>query len=158
MAEKRLYTWLELALDCAELADRVRALKTEDAWEPQCILAIARGGLAPAALLANHLGLRRVVTASVLSYRGDKQQRRCRIVPPFPLGPDEREGKLRDVLIVDDVCDSGRSLHVVQRRLQVCGFYYRSVTLHYKPGAIVVPSLYMHCTKDWIVYPWETGE
>lgn len=52
-------------------------------------------------------------------------------------------------LVVDDICDSGKTLNTIQ---------YPTAVLHYKPHtSIIEPTFYAHVwgSDDWIVYPWE---
>ena len=58
----------------------------------------------------------------------------------------------RDTLIIDDICDSGKTLE------NAPGLY--NAVLHYKPHtSSVVPTLWASEVGDeWIVYPWERSD
>lgn len=54
----------------------------------------------------------------------------------------------KDTLVVDDICDTGKTL-----KRTVGGF---TATLHYKPTAIFTPDFYSkEVGTEWIIYPWE---
>ena len=55
------------------------------------------------------------------------------------------------VLIVDDICDTGKTLKIYKQLNNPI------VTIHYKQTAIVEPTFYYSLTPQdkWIVYPWE---
>ena len=58
-----------------------------------------------------------------------------------------------EVLIVDDICDSGKTL---QRYKE-----YQTAVLHHKPHtANCTPDIYavLHNSNAWIIYPWEHPE
>lgn len=50
-------------------------------------------------------------------------------------------------LVVDDICDSGKTLEGIKKH---------TATLHFRVGASVKPNFYVEEKKDeWIKYPWE---
>ena len=58
-----------------------------------------------------------------------------------------------NTLVVDDICDSGETLH------NYAGVY--TAVLHYKPHtSIFTPNIYdkAHNGDEWLYYPWETDE
>ena len=59
---------------------------------------------------------------------------------------------LRDTLVIDDICDSGKTLE------KAPGLYH--AVLHYKPHtSSFVPTLWAKEMGDeWIVYPWERSD
>ena len=62
--------------------------------------------------------------------------------------------KQEEVLIVDDICDTGKTLEYY------VNYGYPTVTLHYKEDAICKPSFFTSTIdKDtWILYPWERSD
>ena len=151
MSVKQIIRWDDVADLCHELAERL-ADRQFDA-----ILGIARGGLVPAALLAQELGLRRVLAAAVSSYEGDQRTEHLHFLE-FP--PDQAVVGRR-ILVVDDIWDSGRTAELVRRRILDAGGHPTIAVLHYKPVRSVYPDrrpdVWLRETDDWIVYPWERG-
>ena len=60
-----------------------------------------------------------------------------------------------NVLIVDDICDSGETLHKFKHESNVY-----TATIHHKQSASVEPTFWYSLVqdKDWIVYPWERDD
>jgi len=58
----------------------------------------------------------------------------------------------KKVLLVDDVADTGKTLHEIRNTF---GVFFSVATLHYKPRSIVKPNFYVEETTDWLIYPWE---
>jgi len=64
------------------------------------------------------------------------------------------------VLIVDEVWDSGTTIHAVTERVRQAGGIPTTVVLHYKPERSNVPGepdLYAVTTDRWVVYPFKAG-
>lgn len=134
---------------CAVLAKRL-AGESFDA-----ILGIARGGLIPAALLAQELDTRDVLVAAVASYKGEERGEQL-VFLEFPRD-EVIDG--RRLLVVDDIWDSGRTVEHTRRRVIEAGGEPVIVVLHYKPNQSHYPSLapdyWIGETDAWVVYPWE---
>jgi hypothetical protein len=64
-----------------------------------------------------------------------------------------------NVLVVDDVSDTGESLKVAVEHLDVCGAKgIKTATLFYKPQSIFKPDFFIVQTEQWIIFPWERLE
>ena len=61
-------------------------------------------------------------------------------------------------LLVDDICDSGKSLKEVYERHEMGIFATGTATLHYREGSVFTPQFFASkiVDKRWIVYPWES--
>lgn len=143
-----IVTWEQVVGMCRDLAHRMRD-RSFDA-----VLGIARGGLVPTALIAQELGLRDVMVASVASYSGDV---------PGPLRflqfPEDRQLAGRRVLVADDTWETGHTLHEVRERAERAGAEVTVAVLHYKPKRSLYlaehPDLWCVETAEWVLYPWE---
>ena len=65
-----------------------------------------------------------------------------------------------EVLICDDVCDSGKTIKELNIKLMKKGFISQHITyatLHVKPRRCITPDIFIHefQNTDWVVYPWE---
>lgn len=149
MTSREPISWQDVEAMCTDLAGRLRGERFD------AILAIARGGLVPAAVLAQELDLRDVLVAAVASYEGDRRGEALHFLE-FP--PDQAIAGRR-ILIVDDIWDSGRTVTWTRRRVVDAGGTPIVVVLHYKPGASCYPDehpdYWAENTSLWIVYPWE---
>ena len=75
----------------------------------------------------------------------------------FPADPLLRGQR---VLIVDEVWDSGTTIHAVMERVRQAGGIPTTAVIHYKPTHSTVPSAPDHhvvTTDRWVVYPFKAG-
>jgi hypoxanthine phosphoribosyltransferase len=64
-----------------------------------------------------------------------------------------------NVMVVDDVADTGESLKVAVEHLEACGAKaIRTATLYYKPQSCFKPDFFIVQTEQWVVFPWERLE
>ena len=146
-----------IAPDWCDIYEMLQALSrkiVERGFDPDIIVGIAMGGLIPAAVLADLLGLE-VDAVGVKFYRGvGERGDRPHITQDVSV---DLEGKT--VLLVDDVADSGHTLDAVRDYVLARGAGGLVVcTLHYKPWSIVKPDIHIEETEAWIIYPWERRE
>src|SRR5258706_14195911 len=147
---KDIVTWDALADMVAELATKVRG-------DYDVMLAITRGGLVPAGMLAYRLGIRNLLVAAV-EYYGDEGPPGPK--PTFLQFPADPLLRGQRVLIVDEVWDSGTTIHAVTERVRQAGGIATTAVLHYKPARSVVPGVPDHhvvITDRWVVYPFKAG-
>lgn len=124
-------------------------------FAPELIVGISRGGLVPARVLSDILGVRNVGVLGISFYRAMGRP------SDFPQITQDLDMDIRGrkVLVVDDVADTGRSLAVAKEHLLRKGAEEVKVaTLHYKPTSAYKPDYYVAETTAWIVYPWERHE
>src|SRR3954453_19428287 len=100
-AEKHFpVSWDEFPRDARALAWRLSA-----AGPFQAVVAVTRGGLVPAAVVAPGLGIRGIATVCVASYEYDKQGQ-IQVLKAIGAAVAGSEGG-KGVLIVDDLVDTG---------------------------------------------------
>jgi len=135
-------TWEQLHRDSRALAWR---LLEKDYYKG--IVAVTRGGLVPAAVVARELGIHLVDTICVSSY--DWQDRRGEVEILKPLNIDS-EGWL----LIDDLVDTGRTAEAVRAMLPKAHF----ATVYAKPkGRPLVDSFVTEVSQDtWILFPWDS--
>jgi xanthine phosphoribosyltransferase len=117
------------------------------------IVAITRGGLIPAAIIARELEVRLVETVSVLTYgRGDAEW--TEIGEPEVIKPPAAAGDGKGYLIVDDLVDTGTTARVIRRLLPRARF----AAVYAKPaGKPLVDDYITEVSQDtWIMFPWDT--
>lgn len=134
-------SWERFHLDTQALAS---TLKEQAPFER--IVAVTRGGLAPAALLSQMLDIRFVDTLCLASYGDDHAQ------SDLVLLKDACPEKGR-VLVIDDLADSGKTSHYVRALLPNA---YIAV-LYAKPVGEPSVDTFVHrvAQDQWIVFPWE---
>lgn len=124
-------------------------------WTPTAILAITRGGLIPAAILAYILDVRRIHTVRIQHY--DNKNSRLESGPQFveetrPF--DALNIYTERLLIVDDIIDTGETLKLVRRaahdhaeEIKVAALCVRSDQKH-------SVDWYWKIEDEWVVFPW----
>ncbi|WP_375262276.1 xanthine phosphoribosyltransferase [Palleronia sp.] len=149
-------SWDQLHRDARALAWRLDGMGPEgEAGERgggwRAVVAITRGGMAPAMIVARELDIRVVDTISVKSY--DHQTQTDARVLKSPDLEMMRDGD--GVLIVDDLVDSGRTLEVVRNAFPKAHF----ATVYAKPkGRPQVDTYITEVSQDtWIFFPWDMG-
>ena len=144
-------TWDALAGLVADLAAQLDG-------DHDVMLAITRGGLVPAGMLAYRLGIRNILVAAVEYYDDAGQPGPRPTFLQFPADPLLRGQR---VLIVDEVWDSGTTIHAVSERVRQAGGIPTTAVLHFKPTRSRVPGApdhYAVTTDRWVVYPFKSGQ
>lgn len=113
----------------------------------QGIVAIARGGLVPAQIVARELSIRLIDTICIASYDDE-----TRGEPTILKGV---AGSGEGWLIIDDLVDTGQTGRVVRHMLPRAHF----ATVYAKPaGRPVVDTYVTEVSQDtWILFPWDQG-
>jgi xanthine phosphoribosyltransferase len=117
------------------------------------IVAITRGGLVPAAIIARELDLRIIETICVASY--DVENKRGTLDVLKPIAPAIATGGGERVLIVDDLVDTGATARIVRGLLPKAHL----ATVYAKPaGRPHVDTFMTEVSQDtWIYFPWDLG-
>ena len=134
-------SWQELHRDAKALAWRLSSL-----GDIKGVVAVTRGGLVPAAIVARELNIRLIDTFCVASY-DQQQQGKITILKGV-------EGDGEGLLIVDDLVDTGATARVVREKLPKAHF----ASVYAKPaGRPLVDSYVTEVSQDtWIHFPWDT--
>jgi hypoxanthine phosphoribosyltransferase len=146
--EREVLTWERFGTAARELAQIV----ADDGYEPDVVIAIARGGLTVAGALAYALGVKNCGSMNVEFYTGVDQRLDVPVVLPPTLDLVDVRG-LR-VLVADDVADTGHTLRLVREVLAQHVAEARTAVLYRKPRSVVAPDYAWHETDEWIVFPW----
>ena len=135
--------------------DASRALAAQihdDGFEPDIILAIARGGLIIAGALGYALSIKNLYTMNVEYYTGvDERLEVPMILPPTP---ELVEVEQAHVLIADDVADTGHTLALVKEFCIGKVAEVRCGVLYEKPRSVVRCEYVWRRTDRWINFPW----
>ena len=110
------------------------------------LVAISRGGLVPACLLAEYLDIREVHSLSLYSYHPDGTQGDITVLvsPDVPDAPD--------TLFVDDLVDGGKTAEYIKQNYPNASFlplFSKKIS----PDYIVKPTLVPE--NAFVVFPWE---
>ena len=120
------------------------------------VLGITRGGMIPACIVSEEMGIRNVLTAAVMFYTDVE---RTLPEPIFLQFPADVLLVGKRILIVDDVWDSGKTAHTVRERVRRAGAQPTVAVIHYKPAHSRFPGdgpdVVAQELDGWIVYPWD---
>jgi len=141
-----------------EIVDWTRGLAGEikgSGWNPQVIVAVARGGYVPARLLADFLDVTNMLSVQSQHWtEAAKAEERAILKYPYKV-----DLKGEDVLVVDDIVDTGETLRLARD-------YVRD---NWNPGTVKTaalqwissvakfkPDYYLIEVRDWtwFQYPW----
>jgi xanthine phosphoribosyltransferase len=137
-------SWEELHRNAKALAWR---LIDKGPWTG--IVAVTRGGLVPAAIVARELGIRVIDTICAKSYDHMTQQAGVAILKDTAATVGDGAGWL----VVDDLVDTGKTASVVRQRLPKA----HVATIYAKPaGRPLVDTFITEVSQDtWIHFPWD---
>ena len=148
-------SWDQLHRDARALAWRLQGRGPEDGnWH--AVVAITRGGMAPAMIVARELDIRVIDTISVKSYHaggGKEDQRREAQVIKSP--DTSLMGDGTGILIVDDLVDTGKTLELVRTLYPKAHF----ACVYAKPeGEKQTDTFVTGVSQDtWIFFPWDVA-
>lgn len=134
-------SWEELHRNARALAWRL-----SEAAPFKGIVAVTRGGLVPAAIIARELEIRLIDTVCIASYHDYDRQGQVEVLKSVP-------GDGEGWLIVDDLVDTGDTAKHVRRMLPKAHF----ATIYAKPaGRPTVDTFITEVSQDtWILFPWD---
>jgi hypothetical protein len=153
--DKHYLTWQEFDVLCNVLQEKIKQHERELDLKFDCIIGLLRGGAIPAVWLAHNLNLpMRII--GLKSYDDTKQLDGVEFYNDIGKELDEFVDN-RNVLIVDDICDSGRTISCITKYLEKSNKAnkIRFATLHRAHDSYYVPDIYAIESTVWVVYPWE---
>ena len=142
-------SWDQFHRDARALAWRLAG--ANGGWK--ALVCITRGGLVPAAVISRELGIRLIETVCVASYHDYTEQGDLRVLKE--INPELLKDDGENVLIVDDLTDTGKTARVVREMLPNAHF----ATVYAKPAGVpVVDTFVTEVSQDtWIYFPWDMG-
>lgn len=145
---KEIYSFDEIK---HKLDDAAKELKAE---KFDCVFALARGGLVPGAIMGYQLDVP-VLTATFSSEKGiGLGSRNDWFKSPFNgMG-------LLNILLVDDICDTGYTIKEITEQLKRAGHKVKSLTICARefPSSGAIPDFFADMILDevtWVAFPWE---
>ena len=144
--EKYYYGYDEFAQDTQKLVDKCRG------YEPDVLLAVARGGMTLSHLMAQALDMRNLYALNSIHYEGTLKLNTFNI---FNI-PDI--SKAKRVLIIDDIVDSGETMEEIFKILKekFPETEFKLATIFYKKTAVIQPDYSVKEATQWIDFFWET--
>ncbi len=144
-SEERL-SWSALHDKCYTLSQRLQNIGAGNGgWKG--IVAITRGGLVPAAIVARELNIRTIETLSVVSYT-HQSQGELKVVKTVGF-----HGDGTGWLVIEDIVDTGKTMRLVRSMLPAA----HVASVYVKPAGIELADTYIsEVPQDrWIFFPWD---
>lgn len=140
------YSYDEFAVDAKKMAKQIK-----DEFDPEVILAVARGGLTLGHSLAVALNNRNLFTLNSIHYEDTNKLDTIQIfnVPDLT--------KYTKILLVDDIIDSGESMVEIKRELlkRYPNLDIKIATVFYKEKALLLPEFKVKEAHDWVEFFWD---
>ena len=140
------YSYDEFAIDAKKMAKQIK-----DEFDPEVILAVARGGLTLGHSLAVALNNRNLFTLNSIHYEDTNKLDTIQIfnVPDL--------SKYTKILLVDDIIDSGESMVEIKRELlkRYSNLDIKIATVFYKEKALLLPEFKVKEAHDWVEFFWD---
>ncbi|WP_315519175.1 phosphoribosyltransferase [uncultured Campylobacter sp.] len=140
------YSYDEFAVDAKKMAKQIK-----DEFDPEVILAVARGGLTLGHSLAVALNNRNLFTLNSIHYEDTNKLDTIQIfnVPDL--------SRYTKILLVDDIIDSGESMVEIKRELlkRYPNLDIKIATVFYKEKALLLPEFKVKEAHDWVEFFWD---
>jgi len=140
------YSYDEFAVDVKKMAKQIK-----DEFDPEVILAVARGGLTLGHSLAVALENRNLFTLNSIHYEDTNKLDTIQIfnVPDL--------SRYTKILLVDDIIDSGESMVEIKRELlrRYPNLEIKIATVFYKEKALLLPEFKVKEAHDWVEFFWD---
>ena len=143
--EKLHYTYDLFVLDTKILIEKSKS------FQPDVILAVARGGLTLSHFMAQAMNIRNLFSLNSIHYNDETKLDTFEIFNIPDLSNTKR------VLIVDDIVDSGETMVEILKILnkKFPNTKFKIATLFYKKSALIQPDFSVKEANCWIDFFWE---
>jgi xanthine phosphoribosyltransferase len=135
---------------------RALAWRLNGAGPFEAMVAVTRGGLVPAAIVAREIGIRVIDTLCVSSYSHTSQVSEPTVLKSISdavarLGGGTGKG----LLVVEDLVDTGKTARIIRDLVPQAHI----AAVYAKPmGKPLVDTFITEVSQDtWIFFPWDTG-
>ncbi len=142
------YGYDEFSKDVKIIAEKLKDYKCDS------IVAIARGGMTFGHFLAEHLNIRNLYSLNSIHY---DDQNKLDYIKVYNI---PNLSKAKKVVIVDDIIDSGETMHEITKLLKekFPAVQFKSAAIFYKPNSIIKPDFAVKEAKDWIEFFWSKAK
>jgi len=147
--KKVFLSWKEIETAIQNISEQIN----ESGFKPDVIISVGRGGMIPARLISDYIGVSNVQLIEAKMYTGIG----TRNSKP-KIGTLSSSIHKKNVLIVDDIVDSGLTLDaVVEMLFGQKANSIKAATISVKEHVQRLPRYWSSKVKEeeWIVYPWE---
>jgi hypoxanthine phosphoribosyltransferase len=150
LEDREILTWSRFGDATRELAQTI----ADDGFDPDIVLAVARGGLTVAGALAYALNVKNCFAMNVEFYTGVEERLEVPVMLPPTLDMVDIRGL--KVLVADDVADTGQTLQLVRNVIAEHVAEARCAVLYQKTRSVIDAEYVWRHTDRWINFPWST--
>ncbi len=147
-AVREILTWADYGIGVRDLARQI----ADDDFRPDIILGIARGGLIPTGSLGYALSIKNCYMMNVEYYTDVDVRLDVPVILPPYLELVDLKGS--DILVVDDVADTGYTLAKVYEFVAHSVRTTRAAVLYEKSASVIKADYVWRRTDRWINFPW----
>lgn len=148
--EREVLTWERFGAAARDLTQQI----IDSGFAPDVLLSITRGGLLPAGAIAYALDTKNIHIINVEFYTGVNERLPEPVFLP-PLPPvNYLDGK--QILVIDDVADTGETLRMVRDFCDRHAAETRVAVLYEKSRSVVHADYVWKAADDWISFPWSS--
>lgn len=140
-------TWADVQKGVGYIATKMIGM----GGKPQYIIGLCRGGLIPAVMISHMIEVP-VIPISYSSKEGQGENKAYDNCLPGVGDVDST------ILIIDDICDSGKTMDEVATEYIDRGHSVLTAALYYKEGGAWHPEFYWQKIpkeSPWVIFPWE---
>lgn len=143
--DKYYYGYDEFLRDTLNLSKQIKT------YDPDTLLAVARGGVTLGHFLSSALDIRRLFTINSIHYDDTKK------LDTFDIFNIPNLKDAKKVVIIDDIVDSGETMTQIKSILQdkYPDVEFKIGTIFYKPTAVIQADFKVKEAKAWIEFFWE---
>lgn len=143
--------WKDMGDICFALA--LKILESKKKYDR--VVALAKGGWTWARALVDYLNIENIASVQIKFYSGVEST----TDKPVILQSLSTSVNKENILLFDDVADSGKTLKIAREYILKCGASkVDTATLFYKPRSIIKPKYFIYTTSAWVIFPHEIHE
>jgi uncharacterized protein len=132
----------------SSLTDDLARIIRDDTFQPNLIIAVARGGFIPARLLSSRLNVKRMGSIGI-TYEGSARKTPRIYNISGPIDSTDR------ILLVEDALETGRSLADAREKLSSDAAAVHTVAYFYRPDSVITPDYSIRMISRLPEFPWE---
>ena len=143
---ERMIDWFEFT----ELVDLLTADILNSQFNPNALIAISRGGWIPTWYLSESLNVKSILSIGMRYIDSSRNNLNTYSIP-------EVEPSVSEVLLIEDVLATGRSMIKAKKILESQNLRVKTVSLFYVKESKIIPDYNCGIVNQWLTFPWESN-
>lgn len=137
--------WGEFVTDTKMLANQIK----EDNFEPEILIAVARGGWFPTRFLSDYLKVKNIASIGIKYIDDERTQLYAYSHPSIP-------DNINKVLIIEDMLESGKSIKWAQKYYEELGYNVKIASIYITDKTPFSPDYFCKKIDISTRFPWES--